>query len=215
MLMSKFITRIKNVLRRILKPFIVTSLDIDKCVIICNNCIGGLLYNDYGLRFESPTINLQFPVNDFLKFASNIDHYMHHEIKEINVSKEFYKRFNREESPFPVGQIDDIKVYFQHYATFEDAVKAWRRRVDRYYECLEKGLCVNLILVTKNCDNELLQTFEKLPYEHKIMLTESSVEGDNVFVFDMKKGGEDWFSFQKGLSLKKKYEQFEFSKWLM
>ena len=39
----------------------------EKCCIICNNCTGGMILHDLGLRFDSPTINtLFFSADDFL-----------------------------------------------------------------------------------------------------------------------------------------------------
>lgn len=43
--------------------------------IITSNCIAGEMYNDLGLQFTSPTINLFFREKDFLKFVLNLKHY--------------------------------------------------------------------------------------------------------------------------------------------
>lgn len=46
--------------------------------IISNDCTGGVIYHDLGLRFTSPTINLFFePYEDYLYFLSNIKDYLH------------------------------------------------------------------------------------------------------------------------------------------
>lgn len=212
---SLIINKIKGGGRRVLKPIVISPPKLDKCVIISNNCIGGLLYNDYGMRFDSPTVNLQFSANDFLKFAANIDYYLQHDITEVkNLSKEFYRGFDRENDPFPVGRIDDVNVYFQHYVTFEEAVWAWQRRKERYYESVKAGYVVNLIFLLKECQQDILEEFEKLPQQHKIMLTESAITGPNVFNFDLRKAGEAWYAYEKGISLKKTYEQFDFANWL-
>ena len=212
---SKMVTHIKNRVRRCADLLIRRKANVDSCVILCNNCIGGFLYNDYGMRFDSPTVNLQLSYEDFLKFAANVDYYLQQDIVEMkDASMEIYKKFHCEEGAFPIGQIDDIKVYFQHYTSFDSAVAAWERRKRRYYDCIIAGREVNLIFVTKECDAALLHAFESLPQKNKIMLTESKIFGDQVFNFDLKKAGPDWYTFQPGFSLKKTYEQFDFSKWL-
>lgn len=43
--------------------------------IISSNCIAGEIYNDLGLRFTSPTINLFFREKDFLKFVLDMRKY--------------------------------------------------------------------------------------------------------------------------------------------
>lgn len=42
--------------------------------LITCNCIGGVLSNDLGQQFRSPTVNLIIP--EYLKFAGNLKHYL-------------------------------------------------------------------------------------------------------------------------------------------
>lgn len=44
--------------------------------IISTNCIGGVLSHDLGLQFKSPTVNLFFRAEDFIKFCENLEYYM-------------------------------------------------------------------------------------------------------------------------------------------
>ena len=41
--------------------------------IICNNCNGGTLTHDLGMRFNSPTVNLFFSSYDFFDFVENFN----------------------------------------------------------------------------------------------------------------------------------------------
>ena len=41
--------------------------------IICNMCLGGVLYHDFGQRFDSPFINLMIPGTDFVNLLANFD----------------------------------------------------------------------------------------------------------------------------------------------
>lgn len=42
------------------------------CSLLCNNCTGGVILHEFGLRFDTPTINTWIPDEDFLRFAENI-----------------------------------------------------------------------------------------------------------------------------------------------
>lgn len=45
--------------------------------IISQNCIGGVIYSDLGLKFSSPTINMFIEDNDFVKLAENPRQYFY------------------------------------------------------------------------------------------------------------------------------------------
>ena len=57
------------------------KLKIDNFSIISNNCIGGVIYNDLGKKFLSPTVNLYIKPTDFIKFLENMEYYLSLEIK--------------------------------------------------------------------------------------------------------------------------------------
>lgn len=44
--------------------------------ILCNNCTGGFILHDLGLRFDSPTINMFFHDLDFFDFIEHFEHYI-------------------------------------------------------------------------------------------------------------------------------------------
>ena len=43
--------------------------------IISNDCVGGCIAKDLRIRFNSPTRNLYFDANDYIKFCQNLDLY--------------------------------------------------------------------------------------------------------------------------------------------
>ena len=51
----------KNIRRRRAEYFAGKSLSI-----ISSNCIGGIRYYDYGISFESPTINISFSPDNYI-----------------------------------------------------------------------------------------------------------------------------------------------------
>lgn len=112
--------------------------------IISNNCCGADICHTYGMRFNSPTVNLQILPCDFPKFCENLEHYLDSEIIEITHSSEFLSPVQKESiklvyngrniedlMEFPFGMCDDILIAFQHYSSFSEARASWNRRKHR------------------------------------------------------------------------------------
>ena len=98
----------------------------DKCCIICNNCTGGVILHDLGLKFDTPTINtLFYTAEDFLFFVDNIRSFS--KIKIFKIDNHNYS--------YPVGGLRLgerlIKIGFVHYLTFEEARDKWIERFRR------------------------------------------------------------------------------------
>lgn len=125
--------------------------------ILSSNCNGTYIYHDLGLEFQSPTINLYFEMEDFLKFLSNLDHYLASELHEIKTS----------EFDYPVGILDDIKIYFMHYSNFEEAKNKWIERCHRINPN-------NIVVIATNrngCTENHIKEFDNLPYKKKVLFT--------------------------------------------
>lgn len=102
--------------------------------ILSSNCLGGLLYHELGIQFQSPTINTRFSSKEFVRFILNIEHYLESEFSEIESSESY-----------PVGRLDDIIVHFVHYHSFEEAVTTWKNRCKRInWE--------NIFVILNDCD---------------------------------------------------------------
>lgn len=124
--------------------------------IIASNCNGTLMYHDLGLRYLTPTVNLAIGMDDFVKMAEKLEHYMEQEIVEV-----------KGEEGCPVGLLGDIRINFVHYDTFEEGVKKWEERKKRIH-------WENLFLIgteKDGCSYETLQRFDRLPYENKVIFT--------------------------------------------
>lgn len=125
--------------------------------VFSSNCNGAYILHDLGCPFNSPTVNLYFLPEHFLKFARNPEEYLASELEEIHV----------EGISFPVGQIRDIQLYFMHYDSFEEAKEAWVRRSKRV-----NLSNVYLIMTDKNgCTYEQIREFEELPIKNKVIFT--------------------------------------------
>lgn len=85
------------------------------------NCIGGILFHDLGLKFQSPTVNLMMYQTDFAKFVLNMDDYLS---KQLSF-------FKHPEYSFPCAHLGDITLHFTHYHTEEEAEQKWIERSAR------------------------------------------------------------------------------------
>ena len=88
--------------------------------IIASNCNGTFMYYDMRIRYLTPTVNLVIEMNDFVKLAENLEAYMEKEIVKLE-----------SDVPYPTGMLDDIKIMFMHYPTFEEGVEKWNERKKR------------------------------------------------------------------------------------
>ena len=124
--------------------------------ILASNCNGTIMYHDLDLPYLSPTINLWFKDLDFVKMMENLEWYMNGQIIEVTDKEEDY----------PVGMLHDIKIYFRHYDSFDEAVSKWEER--------KKRIRWNNLFIVGSCwngDYEVIQRFEQLPYKNKVIFS--------------------------------------------
>lgn len=125
--------------------------------IISSNCNGEFWYYDLKLPFLSPTINLSFDMNDYIKMLENLHWYMEQSIEP----------YEDDRFEFPTGKLADIEIRFNHYKTFEEAVNKWEERKKRIN-------WDNLFIIGidgDNCTYETIQRFDNLPYKNKVIFT--------------------------------------------
>lgn len=127
--------------------------------IISCNCIGGVIYHDLGLRFDSPTINMFFEPGSYVEYISHLKEYSQAELIEIP-----------SEYDYPMGQLGDegkVVIHLVHYASFDEAKRKWNERNQRInYE--------NLFFILTERDGityEQMKQFDNFSYEHKVLLT--------------------------------------------
>lgn len=125
--------------------------------IISSNCNGSYILHDMGLKFNTPTVNLFFEPKEFLKFVKNMDRYLSADIIEVN------SRYR-----FPVGQLDDIYLYFMHYSSFEEAVSKWDERKGR----INKDNLFVMMTERNGCTYNDIKEFDNLPYKNKVIFTQ-------------------------------------------
>lgn len=125
--------------------------------IISSNCNGEYWYYDMGLPFLSPTINLSFDMNDYVKMLENLHWYMEQPILPFEDN-----RFE-----FPTGMLGNIEIRFNHYKTFDEAVAKWEERKQR----INWDNLFVLGIDGDNCSYETMQRFDRLPYQNKVIFT--------------------------------------------
>lgn len=151
--------------------------------IISSNCNGGIILHDLGLKFNTPTINLYFEPEDFLKFVSRLDYYTQQELVRTESGYDY-----------PAGKLDDITIYFMHYPTFTEAKAKWEERMMR----INKDNLFVMMTDKNGCTYEQMKTFDNLPY-NKVIFTHKSYPDikSSVFIKGFEMNGEvgvlsDW-----------------------
>lgn len=172
--------------------------------LIANNCNGTFLYHDLGVKFYSPFINLYLTTGDFIKYLKNIPHYQNStlifsEAEDVN---------------YPVGILDDIKIFFVHYSSPELAKEKWEERTKR----MDLNNLFILLTVDPDCEQTLLDDFDSLPFKNKIIFTNSKdLKSKSAFYiknFIMKGSAPHaYYKFINKFSGKKYYDQFDYVKW--
>lgn len=178
------------------------NLNNNEPTFLCPNCIGGILFHDLGLRFNSPTVNLMMLQTDFVKFILNLDQY-------LSQSLVFFKH---PEYECPCATLGDITIHFTHYDNEEIAQKKWHERASRInrenmfiflterdglseddIRALSKIKARGLVVFTANEYSDIPYTLQipKYKYDHEIgnILAQSYLNGKREY--------ENYFDFVK------------------
>ena len=125
--------------------------------IIASNCIGTFMYYDMKLRFNSPTINLSFDMNDYVRFLENLPWYLEQPVVPCEDD-----RFD-----YPCGMVGDVEIRFNHYKTFEEAAAKWNERRQR----IDWDNLFVIGIDGDDCTYDSLRRFDALPYPNKVIFT--------------------------------------------
>lgn len=90
----------------------------------------GVILHELGERFNSPTVNLFFGAEDYIKFLEKLDYYLGQTLVETQSDKDY-----------PVAKLDDITIYFMHYPSFDEAKRIWEKRTERITDGINGYLC--------------------------------------------------------------------------
>ncbi len=142
------------------------KLKIKDFSIISQNCIGGVFYHDMGLKFTSPTINLFFKCPDFVKFVLNLDYYLNIDLQMIMGPD------------YPIGYLDDVAVYFQHYESCSEAEEKWNERKKRINREKIVVLCTDM----EDFTDETYAQWKMIPYP-KLLFSATDRNGPEVIYY--------------------------------
>lgn len=148
--------------------------------IISPLCWAGMCYHRLGLEFLSPTINLYINEKDFIKFVRKFDYYISLQVEFLEM-----RWVEERQIEYPVGLLGDIKIHFNHYETFDQAFKCWERRKRRINRD-------NIVVVAFSDDEQMVQEFDQIPFENKLIFTSTSVNASSSFHIDEDEQGRLW-----------------------
>lgn len=123
--------------------------------VISSNCNGGIICHDLNMKFRSPFVNLWLKPKDYIKFLQNMEYYLNCELSFTN----------EEGIDYPIGVLDDIKIYFTHYENEDIAKTKWLERLKR----LNLNNLFILFTDRDGCTLEDIKNFDQLPYKNKII----------------------------------------------
>lgn len=164
MTVEEFKLRVNKALRIKLAKY--RKVNKDSFTIISNNCWAGMIYESYNLEKMSPTVGMFFMSHDYIKFISNLKHYLSSKIKFIDYKDSKYYD-EKKTITYPIGILDDIEIYFVHYTSADQVIEKWNRRIKRinYQNIIFKFNDQN------DCTLDDVKDFLKLPYKNKLFFT--------------------------------------------
>lgn len=171
--------------------------------VIASNCNGAFILHDLGLQFRSPFVNLWMKPKDFIKMLGDLNRYMNLPLA-----------FTTENGiNYPIGVLDDVRVYFQHYKTEEEALNKWNYRKSR----INYNNLFVLFSDRDGCTYDDLIEFDKLSIRNKVVFTNRPYpEIKSAFYI---KGFKDQssvgmcYEFMPDKPYMKYYDQFDYVKW--
>ena len=129
-----------------------SKLKLRDFTIISSDCIGGCLYHDLGLQFNTPTINLTIPRS--MEFFEALTYYM-----QINPVPNGYSSKGA-----PVMLLDDLEIVGVHYQDHNELINKWNERKKRIN--WDRIVIMTSSRFVRTAEEQ--ERFAKLPY-HKVL----------------------------------------------
>jgi uncharacterized protein (DUF1919 family) len=137
--------------------------------IVSSNCLGGKIYQLLEIPYNTPFVGLYFFAPCYIQLLQDFSGSLKKEIRFSRKSKYLIANANRilNEKFYPIGLLDDIEIHFQHYMTEGQCVEKWTERT-------KKMNWDNLFFLFTDrdlCTEELIKTFDNLPFTKKVCFT--------------------------------------------
>ena len=172
--------------------------------LLSNNCNGGVLLHELGLRFNSPLVNLNIPAKDYIQYLKRFEYYN-------SLTLTFDAETNR---GYPVGKLGDVTIEFIHYKSNEEAFAKWEERKQR----INLDNLFVIFTEQEDCSKELLEEYDRLPFQNKIVFTYRKYDllKSAIYLKEFKNnplGVHMFLGFKNHFSKKRKYDIFDFVAW--
>lgn len=156
--MKKYLIRFRDYTNAIINNRNKKRLKNKDFSLISSNCVGGFILHNLNIHFNTPTINLFFYAEDYIKFLENLKENLSAdiiEVRDLNLG-------------YPVGKInDEITIHFMHYKNFNEAKKKWQERARR----VDFNNLFIMMTDRDGCDEKSIKKFDNLPFENKVIFT--------------------------------------------
>lgn len=161
--------------------------------IICNNCLGGFIYQHYNLEYRTPTLGLFIVAKDYIKFLSNIKFYLSNKLEFITPEESIHYEEFKEYAKFikfPIAKLYDINVFFMHYKDEEEAEEKWYRRINK----INWNNLFIIMAENETFDYDVLKQFDNLCFENKVCFTREDYPEikSSCCIEEMRKKGAKW-----------------------
>lgn len=170
-----------------------SDLENNNFSIICNNCLGGFIYQYYNIEYRTPTLGLFIVARDYIKFLSNIKYYLSKKLEFITIKElaDYDKLKDFEEHmKFPIARLGDIEVFFMHYESKEEAEEKWYRRIKK----INWNNLIVIMAENETFNYEILKEFDALPFENKVCFAKDEYPDieSACCIEEMKDTGSKW-----------------------
>lgn len=179
--------------------------------LLSNNCNGGFIYHDLGLKFLSPTINLFFYHDHYFTFLEHLDDYLACELKMCG------SPLHKTELDYPIFNLGGtqrlplIELHFLHYHNVEDAKRIWEKRVKR----INRNSLFAIFSFFDNTDDEWIKRFDEIDFPNKKAFVNRPYPQykSAVYIPGYEESGLGLLNEYVNIFGKRKYDDFNFVEW--
>ena len=143
-----------------------------RCSILSNFCLGGIISDQLGLEFLSPTVNMVCLGEDFIRFVNRFEEYLATDMVEYQ-NEAYIPHTRGTETFMGKGMVGDVTWYFRHSYHPAADVKKWNERRGRVNP---DNIAVMMVLFTR----EEVELFEKIPVKKKLGLFFEPTEYEDI-----------------------------------
>ena len=159
--------------------------------VISNNCWSNKLYEQLGMIYTTPFINIFFHPDDYLKMLHGLKCYLALPLSFAKESR--HDNINRlrkgHKTLYPIALLGDVELQCLHFASEPEVTATWNRRLARMMP--DESRWFFKFSDEYGCTQAQLEQFDALPFMHKVCFTcrpmphlKSAVhvpgDGDNV-----------------------------------